>query len=351
MKISAENGHISSLAYVHGGELTYASLKSFTEDFIVEEVLGYEPEGQGEHIYLWVECRNQNTTFVARHLAKIAGVELKAVTYSGLKDRYAVTRQWFGIHLPGKAQFEPDQFSADGIQVLRLNRHSKKLRRGVHRSNQFEIRLRDIPADQLPALNSKIAAIFDAGVPNYFGPQRFGHNESNIAQAIQAVQSKRKLNREQRDRVYSTLRSFLFNDLLSERIKRGEWNRLIAGDFLMLAGRNSFFTPEHIDAELETRLKEKDVIIGGILPGKGSLPWSALALSHYEQFLEAHSEEISFLIGKQVDWLPRPTVLYPEFSDLKTHDDGFTLCFSLPTGSFATTVLREVFELDDKSTG
>lgn len=351
MQIPAEASHITSLAYVHGGELVRASLKSFTEDFIVEEVLGYEPEGQGEHLYFWIECRNQNTTFVARHLAKVAGVELKAVTYSGLKDRYAVTRQWFGIHLPGKAQFEPDQFSAEGIQVLSINRHSKKLRRGVHRENKFEIRLRDIPAAHIPSLNHKIVTVFEAGVPNYFGPQRFGHGESNIAQAMQAVQSKRRLNREQRDRVYSTLRSFLFNEMLSERIQRGDWNRLVEGDFLMLAGRNSFFIMDNLDAELESRLKAKDVIIGGVLPGRGNLPWSSVALSHYDQFREAHSEEIGYIIGKQVDWLPRPTALYPSISDLNTHEDGFTLCFSLPTGSFATTLLREVFELDDKSTG
>ena len=112
--------------------------------FDVTEDLGFDLSDDGEHDFLWIEKRDANTAWVARQLARHAGVSARDVGYAGLKDRQAVTTQWFSIHLPGRS--DPDWAALDEpqIQVLECTRNRRKLRRGVHRANRFRLRLRSL---------------------------------------------------------------------------------------------------------------------------------------------------------------------------------------------------------------
>jgi tRNA pseudouridine13 synthase len=199
----------------YGDPLGTAVLKAIAEDFQVDEVLDIPLSGDGEHLWLWVEKRGLNTEDAARRLAKAAGVPLRTVSYAGLKDRQALTRQWFSIQLPGKA--DPDLSAAenDTLKILKSTRHKRKLQRGAHAANGFTLRLTQLQADKA-ALDQRLELIKKQGIPNYFGAQRFGYDGGNVGEARQYAERKAlPEQRNVRSRLLSTARSYLFNNVLA----------------------------------------------------------------------------------------------------------------------------------------
>ncbi len=354
MSDTSSQGHIESLAMV-SEPLAEAEIKRAPEDFIVTERLGFEPTGSGEHYFLDVRTTAQNTQYVARHLARVAGLSPAQVNYSGLKDRHAVTRQWFSLHMPGKQILEPEVFDADGIEVISAVRHNRKLRLGTHRANHFSLNIKWVGPEWEPAdLAERVKARLEQGAPNYFGPQRFGRGESNLLAAFEAVARGGRLKRSLKERVYSTLRSFLFNQYLSYRICHGDARQYLQGDLFMLSGSHSFFVPEQIDAEIERRLQERDITIGGILPGCGELPLTGESLKLYAAATEPYQSQCDYLSAHQVKWLPRSLWVYPGRVSVTEHpfeERCLKVEFELPPGSFATAMLRESFSLIDRSLG
>ena len=206
----------------YGVALGSAVLKATAEDFQVDEVLDIPLSGDGEHLWLWVEKRGLNTEEAARRLARAAGVQLRTVSYAGLKDRQALTRQWFSIQLPGKA--DPDMSAAENetLKILNSTRHKRKLQRGAHAANGFTLRLTQLNADK-DALQARLETIAKAGIPNYFGAQRFGYQGGNLGEARdyasrQALPEQRAV----RSRLLSTARSYLFNQVLAARVADGD---------------------------------------------------------------------------------------------------------------------------------
>ena len=200
------------------------------EDFAVDEQLGFQPTGEGEHLFLRIEKRGLNTIAVAGALAQAAGVGPAAVGYAGLKDRRAVTRQWFSVTTP-LCQLElPADLEAT---VLTQTRHARKLRRGQIARNEFCIRLRGVQgaADEIEA---RLVVLRNDGAPNYFGTQRFGSNGSNTEAAWKwlSYRPRRRLSAFKRGLYISAARSLLFNAVLAERVRRGNWNVVIEGDVL-----------------------------------------------------------------------------------------------------------------------
>jgi len=156
-----------------------AQLKVAPEDFYVEERLDFELANSGEHLYLFVEKRDQNTQTVAEHIARMAKVSPGDVSYAGMKDRRAVTRQWFSVYLPKNNDFAWQAVPDCEMTLLSFARHHKKLRRGEHAANFFRIQLREVDGDS-DALLRRLALVAEHGVPNYFGEQRFGYQSSNL---------------------------------------------------------------------------------------------------------------------------------------------------------------------------
>jgi tRNA pseudouridine13 synthase len=178
------------LPYAHGGPPLRGVLRAAPEDFFVDEDLGFEPDGTGEHIFLRVEKRGANTDWVARELAKFAGVRPDAVSYSGMKDRHAVTRQTFSLPMPGKSDPDWGALCSDEFRVLSAARHTRKLKRGTHKRNLFKIILRDVEGDSVRT-GDVVRAVGAHGVPNYFGDQRFGRNAANVDRALAMFAGKR----------------------------------------------------------------------------------------------------------------------------------------------------------------
>lgn len=328
-----------------GDSLGSAVLKACAEDFQVDEVLDIPLSGEGEHLWLWIEKRNLNTEEAARRLAKAAGVPLRTVSYAGLKDRQALTRQWFSLHLPGKA--DPDLSAAqnDTLSILKQTRHSRKLQRGAHSANGFTLRLTALAADRA-ALDERLGAMQQTGVPNYFGTQRFGFQGGNVFDAQQyAERQALPEQRNVRSRLLSTARSFLFNRMLAARVADGTWNRAQVGDLLAFTDSRSFFPAGEAECS-DPRLAILDLHPTGALWGEGGSVATGDCAALENAIAGEHQALCSWLaragLAQERRILRLPigglTWHYPE-------PDILQLEFVLPAGCFATVVVRELVDL------
>ena len=321
----------------------HGRIRSCPEDFRVDEELGFEADGEGEHLLVHLRKRNRNTDQVARQLARHADVRARDVSYCGLKDRVAVTTQWFSIWLPGKPDPDWSSLEDDDVQILTQARHRRKLPRGALRANHFTIVLRDIEGDH-GALEQRLAALLEKGVPNYFGEQRFGRGGSNLLSAQNMFAGRRVKDRHLRGLYLSAARSFLFNEVLAARIADNSWNQVLLGEALMLTGSRSYFIAEKLDDEINRRHAEADVQSSGPLWGRGALPPQ----------LDAQTLEITVLAEQGVyrEGLEKAglkqerRVLSLSLADLQWQwvdkHKSLQLTFSLPSGCYATSVLREL---------
>ncbi|MBL53601.1 MAG: tRNA pseudouridine(13) synthase TruD [Alteromonadaceae bacterium] len=335
--------------YRFGQPSTTAVFKQQPQDFQVIEHLGYELTGDGEHIYLNVQKTNLNTAFVAEQLAKFCKLPLRQVTYAGRKDKYAVTQQWFGIHLPGKQDFDWTAFGLEGAKVLDAKRHNKKLRTGQLKGNSFVITLRDVSEPDVIA--ERLSRIANEGAPNYFGSQRFGvqrrqdagelHRGGNLQMAERMLNGEVIRNRNKRSMALSALRSWLFNEGISRRLSAGKLATFMPGDVINLTGSNSIFVADDVDNTLAERLAEKDISTTMPLWGKGELG-SRLEAEQFEQALfEPFTEVSAFLAGEGLKMERRAAIIWPRQLECEAQGDTLTVRFFLPPGCFATSILRE----------
>ena len=334
---------LGPLAY--GEPLGSAVLKATAEDFQVDEVLDIPLSGDGEHLWLWVEKRGLNTEEAARRIAKAAGVPLRTVSYAGLKDRQALTRQWFSVQLPGKA--DPDLSAAenDMLKILKTSRHKRKLQRGAHAANGFTLRLTKLDADK-EALQQRLEVISQQGVPNYFGSQRFGWQGGNLGEARDyAARKALPEQRNVRSRLLSTARSYLFNQVLAARVADGSWQRAQVGDLLAFTDSRSFFPAGEAECN-DPRLAILDLHPTGPLWGEGES-----ATTHATHVLE---QSIAAREADLRDWLVRAgmsherRILRLPIGRLTWHypePDILQLEFVLPAGCFATVLVRELVDL------
>lgn len=336
--------------YAHGRPEALATLRAEPEDFRVDEIPGFAPSGEGEHVFLRIRKRNQNTAWVAAQLAWAAGLREDAVSYAGLKDRRAVTTQWFSVHVPMRQL--PD-FSAvwnDDIELLEQTWNARKLKRGAHQGNRFGIVLRDVEGDRA-TLEARLARVAAHGVPNYVGPQRFGHDNANLAagEAVLAGKPRRHLN--SRDSIaLSALRSALFNGVLGRRVADGCWASLLPGDVLMLEGRGSFFRPEPKDAELLPRLQAQAIHPTGPLPGRGEPVVGDDVLALEQAVLQPATDVLAGLSRFGMEAQRRALRLRVADLAWEWREDGsLHLAFALPSGAFATSVLRELVLLRESA--
>ena len=339
------------LPRAHGEAVLSARMRSVPEDFRVEELPSFEPSGSGEHLLLTVEKRGMNTAYAARLLAEWAGVQEMAIGYAGLKDRHALTVQRFSVHLPKRVAPDISLLEREGeLRVLDHHWHSRKLPRGALAGNRFGLLLRDVKG--VPdAIDQRLARIAEAGVPNYFGEQRFGREGDNIAQA-RSMFAGRRVRREQRGILLSAARSQLFNRVLAARVERGDWDRALPGEVWMLDGTRSVFGPQPLDEALDARLQQMDIHPTGPLWGRGALR-SADDVAGIENAALADEESLALKKGLERAGLSQ------ERRALRVRAGGLewtrpapgtlSLTFSLPAGSYATAVLAELGEVAAQS--
>lgn len=340
------NANLAALSFMHGAPLTNGCFRQQASDFQVTELLDVSPEDEGEHQWLWVYKKGANTTFVARQLAEFAGVSERNVSYAGLKDRHAETWQWFSVQLPGKALLDWCALTHPEFRIEKAFLRGKKLKMGLHRGNAFRLRLRQV--SDVNALQERWAKLVSEGVPNYFGEQRFGREGQNLSKAHAWLSGEisnkkaKKWSKQQQGMLLSSARSYVFNELLSSRIQQQRMQPEVS-DFMLLRGSRSFFQVEELDATLNERWRSGDVQLSGPLAGSYPEPWQAHLSNFEHEQLAAFSEWVTGLKQKRVDLARRALVITPEEPQLEVIDTTTVdIMFSLPKGSFATSVLREL---------
>lgn len=329
-----------------GDPLASGRIRVMPEDFFVDEQLGFAPSGEGEFDLLRIEKRGLNTAAVAESLARAAGVPHRAVSFSGVKDRHAVTRQWFSVHRPGQPPLDPKTLSTDGVAVLESARHLRKLRRGTHRANAFRIVVRGADCDRA-RLADRINELQRGGFPNYFGPQRFGRSGNNLRRAVDLYSGRTRARRQQASWAHSAARSLVFNAVLARRIEMGHWDRALPGDRMSLEGSGTHFGVEQVNEELLSRCLGLDIHPTGPLWGGGRLVTQD-AVAELEQAVAAGLDSLTAGL-EQAGLRQERRALRSVVTDLGVTpvDQGWQLSFSLGRGCYATALLRELFLLTD----
>ncbi|MBV9724686.1 MAG: tRNA pseudouridine(13) synthase TruD [Gammaproteobacteria bacterium] len=326
-----------------GAPAARGRLRSEPEDFLIEEELGFAPTGDGPHVLLKVRKRNANTQWVASELARLCRCRPSEVGYAGLKDRRAVAVQWFS--LPRRPAFSDWlELRSSDFQVLEAHAHGRKLPRGALAANRFAVRIRTEHGDgaELASrLAPRLAAIERRGVPNYFGPQRFGRDGGNLQQLRGSAQ---RLPRQQRAFVLSAARSVIFNALLAARVADGTWERLLAGDVANLDERGSIFPVETPDTTLIERCERLEIHPTGPLWGRGT-PATAAGVLELEAVIAArYADAAAACAAAGMAQERRALRLAVRELRCELEPESVRIHFRLTRGAFATAVLGELID-------
>ncbi len=326
----------------HGAPVITALIKAQPEHFIVREWLGFAPDNEGDHMLVTVRKRGANTLWVAKQLAKFANADVRDVGFAGLKDRHAVTEQSYTV--PSR-QLSPEAwlaFSGDGFEVVNAHKHKRKLKRGAHKGNEFEIKLINVVGDK-NELIKRLEVIKQHGVPNYFGQQRFGRDGNNLRMAIDWFEQGQFIHdHHQRGFALSAARALLFNAILQARIEQGTWNQLLNGDMANLNGSNSVFAVDEVDDLLKQRCIEFDIHPTGALWGARELLTKG-AVKELEQYVaDKHQIIAQGLCSARLDQERRALRVQVRNFTWELVDDQLLLRFGLTKGAFATVVIAEL---------
>lgn len=312
--------------YALGKPAATALFRSELEDFVVTENLGFEPCGEGEHLYVHIRKRGENTSWVAEKLANYFSLKVMDVGYCGKKDRHAETTQWFSVYLPHGNDLDIEAFLAQSelnAEVLAVSRHVKKLRRGEHQSNSFKLRLRNV--SDIGDVQQRLEKVKTLHVPNYFGEQRFGHNGGNLELAQRWIEHGEAIrNRNKRGLVLSAARSIIFNRVLEHRIQNQTWNTVVDGEIEL----------QHLPT--------------GPMWGRGTSPTSGRAAEMENEALQGFDAWKDALEHVGLQQERRPLVLNIQNFDFDFDGSDLTLSLTLGAGEYATAVLREICQLENQ---
>ena len=321
-----------------------ALLKAECADFVVKEQLGYDMSGDGEFVAVKVRKTDCNTLFVGEQLAKFAGISARNMSYAGLKDRKAVTEQWFSLQMPGQPTPDFSQFSLEGVEILDVTRHQRKIRIGSLQGNHFEILLRNV--EETDELKVRLDFLAKNGFPNYFTEQRFGRDGNNLTQALRWANGEIKVkDRNKRSFYLSAARSEIFNLIVAKRIELGLAQQVLNGDILQLNGSHSWFVVDESEdlAQLQQRLAQQDVLLTAPLIGEEEK--SAVDFEH--EIFAQHQALFDLMRQERMKAARRAILMQPQHFQWQFEPNGLRLQFALPAGSYATALIRELVNVEN----
>jgi len=334
-----------------GGRIKYAP-----EDFEVEELPAYQPCGQGEFLYLWVEKRDMGAEYFVRQIARRLGIPPGEVGSAGMKDRHAVTRQM--ISVPASTADRLSQIEGDGIRLLNVNRHGNKLRPGHLHGNKFRILVRDVNPNGRAIISQLAERIRNLGLPNYYGPQRFGRDGETVQLGLGLLEARGRVGLTEllpgvktnsnrlspwlRRLALSAAQSAFFNHYLGLRLSDGLFRRVLVGDVMSKWPFGGIFVVKDLGSE-QTRFDAREIVSTGPIFGRKMFKAESEAAQREAQVLsDAGLSQNSFLgFGKLLQGTRRKNLVYVDDLEIAPESDGIRLNFSMPAGSYATVLLRE----------
>jgi len=337
----------ATLLYPYGAAEISGVIKTSAADFLVDEILGFEPSGEGEHLFLKIEKTGLSTHELIDQIALDFNIKPRDVGYSGLKDKHAITRQWLSLHLAGQMQsMKIPETSA--YKILAQGWHARKLKPGSHRSNRFEVLIREVHTFD-ETTQQQIASIREKGMANYFGQQRFGVSDDNVSRALQIfanARKTRKLSRTRKGIYMSALRSELFNQILSARIGHEIWDKPVEGDVFMLSGSQSIFQEEITDQIID-RYSRFDISSTASLFGEGENRLKSQALEIEQGVIKDNAEISDCLLRLKAKLHRRPVRIQVKNFEVDYHPDNklLSLKAELPRGSYFTSLLNHVVDI------
>ncbi|MCK3655334.1 tRNA pseudouridine(13) synthase TruD [Pasteurellaceae bacterium Macca] len=337
---------MEKLHYLWGEPSQSGRLKAEFADFIVKENLGYELSGEGEFVVVKVRKTDANTLFVGEKLAQFAGIAAKNMSYAGLKDRHAVTEQWFSLHLAGKETPDFSAFQLDGVEIIEVTRHNRKIRIGSLAGNYFELLLRGVSKNQ--EILDRLHHLQNGGFPNYFTEQRFGRDGHNLTQAERWAKGEIQVkDRKKRSFYLSAARSEIFNRVVSSRLEKGLLHQVLANDSMQLAGSNSFFVAQEAELEsLNKRLNLGDILHTAPLVGDKSA--ELIANEDEKAIILQHQALLDLMAKERMSPARRGMIAKAENFHWQFEEEGLRLFFSLDAGSYATALVREVIKVEER---
>ena len=321
-----------------------ALLKAECADFVVKEQLGYDMSGDGEFVAVKVRKTDCNTLFVGEQLAKFAGISARNMSYAGLKDRKAVSEQWFSLQMPGQPTPDFSQFSLEGVEILEVTRHQRKIRIGSLQGNHFEILLRN--AEETDELKVRLDFLAKNGFPNYFTEQRFGRDSNNLTQALRWANGEIKVkDRHKRSFYLSAARSEIFNLIVSKRMELNLAQQILVGDVLQLNGSHSWFLVDESEdlAQLQQRLAQQDVLLTAPLIGEEEKS----AVDFENEIFAQYQALFALMRQERMKAARRPILMQPQQFQWQFEPNGLRLQFDLPAGSYATALIRELVNVEN----
>lgn len=337
------------------------TLKSQPEDFEVEEIPAYPPSGDGEHLFLWIEKRGVSADELTRHLSRTLDISPGDLGTAGLKDKQAVTRQF--VSVPRRIESLLPSLNTDNIRVLNSTPHKNKLRTGHLHGNRFRVLVRDVvEPDALTKANAIAERLRLSGLPNYFGSQRFGNNGSTLKQGLSLLSetgASSEPSRKSRDRhrsgrqflhrlALSAAQSWLFNQVLAERLRDGLLDRVLLGDVMQVCATGGLFIAQDLAAE-QPRFDAQETVMTGPMFGPKMKPTTDEPATREQRVLDAAqlSPDAFRRYGHLTDGTRRPLLVRPDDLRISAVPDGLLFEFALPSGCYATVLLHEFMKADN----
>ncbi|RDI94806.1 tRNA pseudouridine(13) synthase TruD [Meiothermus sp. QL-1] len=315
------------------------SIRVRPADFQVFEVPAYAPAGEGEHLFLRVEKEGLTTRRVVELIAQRLGVEEGQIGVAGLKDKHALAQQY--LSLP--ARFEPRLKLLEdlpGVRILGWARHPHKLRLGHLAGNRFRILIRG--AREPGRVEAVLRQLAERGVPNYYGPQRFGLGGQNPEKGYALVTGQKlHLSPWLRKFLVSSLQSLLFNDWLALRLRLGLFDRVVEGDVAKKHDTGGEFWVEEPERESQRALRF-EISATGPLYGRKYREARGEARALEDQVLRRYGLERAHFVARRGD--RRPIRVPLADWAVEAGPEGVWVSFFLPRGAYATAVLREVMK-------
>jgi tRNA pseudouridine13 synthase len=321
---------------------------TFLEDFEVEEVPAYEPSGEGEHVFVFLEKRDLTTPEAVARVCRAIGADRRTVGWAGMKDRKGVTRQWISVW--GVTPEAVLACQLDGIRLLRAARHNHKLRTGHLRGNRFVLRLREVATDRMDDLAQVLRKTERRGFPNYFGMQRFGRDGDNADRGLKWLLGHAPPPRGRFDRklLVSSVQSALFNISVAERVHEGTLGHVFEGDVMQRHDTGGLFVADDAP-EAQARADLWEISPTGPMFGT-EMRWPEnVARLREEALLASSGLTPSHLAGFKRYGPGTRRMVRARPADLHVQriaDDVVELKFALPPGSYATMLVREILKRD-----